>query len=258
MNVRWGLMAATAILIGLGTACSEPFADAQKLDTIDAYETYLRENPEGRFTMEASARLEQLYLDKAKQEKTLAAYDVYLERFPEGTLRERGLAEREEFLYAWARETNTAASWQKFLDEYPRADKKRKLYALKMVDVHAYLSNLAVTEPTLSQVNLAEDPEGPLDGWGFGAEVTNDGPATIVDLRLTIQYLSPEGGVLGEEEWPVVAPTWPVPIEEEKKVPMKPGETRAWSWTSGDLPDRWDRKVRLVVTRIVLEGAGKK
>ncbi|HHO53485.1 MAG TPA: hypothetical protein ENK18_22090 [Deltaproteobacteria bacterium] len=238
------------------TACGEPFAAAQKADTIESYEQYLKENPEGRFVIEASGRLEVLYLERAKAEETLEAYDAYLERFPEGAMRERALTERESFLYSWAKETNTAEGWQKYLDEYPKGKKKQRQHAKRMLEVHAYLPYLEVSPVRQEQINLAEDPEGPLNGWGFEADVTNNGDATITEMRLTIQYLSPEGGVLDEREWPIVAEYWTVPVEEERKVPMGPGQTRTWEWSTGDMPERWDRKVRLFVSRISLKEDG--
>lgn len=235
------------------TACGEPFAAAQKADTIEAYEHYLAENPDGRFSIEANGRLEVLYLEKAKAEQSLEAYDVYLERFPEGAMRERGLAERESFLYSWAKETNTAEGWQKYLDEYPKGKKKQRQHARRMIKVHDYLPGLEISPVRQQQINLAEDPEGPLNGWGFEADVTNNGEATITEMRLTIQYLSPEGGVLDEREWPIVAEYWTVPVEESRKVPMGPGETRTWEWSTGDMPERWDRKAQIFVSRITLQ-----
>lgn len=235
------------------TACAEPFAAAQKADTIEAYEHYLAENPEGSFAIQASGRLEALYIEKAKADGELASYDAYLERFPEGAMRERALAERESFLYAWSQEVNTAESWQKYLDEYPKGKKKQRQHARRMIKVHDYLPHLEISPVRQAQVNLAEDPEGPLNGWGFEADVTNNGTQTIREMRLTIQYLSPEGGVLDEREWPIVAEYWSVPVEEERKVPMAPGQTRTWEWTTGDMPERWDRQTRLFVSRISLQ-----
>jgi len=232
--------------------CSDPFVVAQNEDTIEAFEKYLAEHPDGRFTMEATDRLETLYLQKAAEEKSLEAYDAYLERFPEGNQRDKALQQREKFLYAWARERNDLESWKRFLDEYPKADRKRKRYAERMIDVHGYLSNLEVGGVEQEQVNMAEDPEGPLNGWGWTVSVTNKGDKRIEDLRMTIQYLGEEGQVLDEREWPVVAPSWPTPIEEERKEVFEPGQTRTWEWTDGDVPKAWAKKVNVYVSRVVM------
>lgn len=239
-------------------ACADPFAAAQKADTIEAYEQYLADHAEGRFAIQAKARLEQLYLEKARAEKSLEAYDAYLARFPEGALHDKALTEREEFLFEWARATDTLAAWEKFLEEYPRAHKDRRNKARNMVGVHGYRQHLHIGEVTIEQVNLAEDPEGPKDGWGFRADVTNNGPSVIASLWLTIDYLDAEGRALDSREWPVVAPRFPVPMEEEHLLPMKPGETRQWFWSTGNLPETWSQQVRLYPSRLELANQSAK
>jgi len=244
---------AACLLAGL-TACGDNFAAVQKADTIEAYEAFLTDNPESRWTMQATARLEDLYLAKARDDKSLEAYDAYLERFPEGALRKKALDEREEFLFDWATSEDTKEAYEKFLAEYPKGDKKRKKKAQRMIEVHDYLPHVALSDTRVEQVNMAEDPKGPKDGWGFTVDVTNNGTSAIADMRLLIQYLSPEGGVLREKEWPVVAPKFPIPMEEEKLVPIAPGETRSWLWTDGVIPERWleNKETRIKVTRITL------
>lgn len=236
------------VMVGLG--CSDPFVVAQGEDTIEAFEKYLEENPNGRFRMEATDRLESLYLKKAADEASLAAYDAYLERFPEGRQRDKALGEREQFLFVWAKEQNSAEGWAKFLEEYPKADKKRKRFAQRMTSVHAYLSNLELGEVTQKQVNMAEDPEGPLNGWGFEVDVTNQGDQDLEDVRLTIAYLGDNGQVLDEKEYPLVSKSWRMPMEDERRELFKPGQTRTWVWSDGDLPAAWAEKVTVFVSRI--------
>ena len=243
------LLFASVMAAGL-LGCSDPFSEAQEADTIEAYETYLKENPDGRFALQASSRLETLMLEKAKEERSLAAYDAYLARFPEGALREQATEDREDLLYNDAKATNTKEAWESFLEQYPKAEKSRKQFAKRMLRIHEYLPKLELSPVRMEQINLAEDPEGPLNGWGFYVDVANKGSKTLSDLSLTIQYLSPEGGVLGEREWPMVAAYWRVPVREERKQPFRPGEEREWEWTTGDLPDRWDRQVRVFVSRL--------
>lgn len=234
------------------TACGDNFAAVQKEDTIEAYEAFLEANPDSRWTMQANARLEDLYLQKARDEKSLEAYDGYLERFPEGALRQKALGEREEFLFDWAKGEGTQEAYERYLKEYPKGDKKMRKQAERMMAVYAYLPNVTLSEVKITQVNMAEDPKGPLDGWGFAVDVTNNGDKAIEDMRLRIKYLSPEGGALREKEWPVVAKDFGIPMEEEKKVPIQPGETRTWFWTDGVIPESWMEKkgTRIDVTRI--------
>jgi hypothetical protein len=241
-------IAALLFLVCLG--CGDNFQQVQRVDTIEAYEQYLVEYPDGRFVLQANSRLESLYLDKARAEKNLEAYDAYLERFPEGDLRTKALGEREEFLFDWARSENTAESWDTFLAEYPKAQKDRRSRAKRMVSVHEYQPKLDIEAPTMEQINLAEDPEGPLNGWRFEVLVTNNGDKTIESLSMTMEYLDGDARPLESKEWPLVAPYWPTPIEQERKVPMKPGETRPWEWSTGSVPEGWARRVRVYPSRI--------
>jgi tetratricopeptide (TPR) repeat protein len=244
-------------LLVLSTACGDNFADVQKADTIEAYETYLKNNPDNRFMLEINSRLEDLYLQAARDAKALEAYDAYLARFPEGVLREKAILEREVFLYDWANAENTGESWNTFIEEYPRAEKTRRARAKRMIAVHEYQEFLDLSPPRMEQINLAEDPEGPLNGWGFYVDVTNNGSRTIESMYLTIEYLGAEGRAVGSREWLLVAPYPPIPVPEVQKTPMKPGETREWSWETGNMPEGWERKVRVYVSRIMLQGQSK-
>lgn len=233
------------------TACGDDFATAQQAGTIEAFETYLEENPSGRHQLAAVAVLETLYLEAAREAGTLEAYDRYLARFPNGDLRTKVLEERESFLFAWAKERGTAEGWSRFLHEYPSADKKRKAEALRLMLVASYAPDLSWTDLVIEPVNLAEDPNGPKNGWGFRTTVTNNGDRTLTDLRFTLDLTSEAGSVIASNEWPVVAKVWPLPIEDEHKVPMKPGDTRVWSWSQEDpAPGRWKQGAKLRPTRI--------
>lgn len=230
-------------------ACGDNFADVQAEDTIEAYEEFLKNNPDTRFKMEAEDRLETLYIKKAREEG-LEGFDAYLERFPEGNQREAAMEERQNFLFAWAEEQNTKEAWEQFLEEYPKAKKEKKRKAEAMIKVHKYLPNLEVGAPNIEQINLAEDPEGPLDGWKISAEVTNNGKTTIEELKLTMVYLDEEGRKVGSKDWPAVAPYWKVPIEEEHKKPLATGDSIVWNWTTGNTPEGWSRQVKLYVSYV--------
>lgn len=247
---------ALAALLFVASACADDYAAATSAGTIDAFEAYLKDNPNGRYRLQATGQLEVLYLDEARAKGSLEAYDRYLERFPEGDLRARAIEERETFLFDWARQAGTVDAWDTFLKAYPHAEKKRDKEARRMRDVAGYAASLSWTDVVVEAVNLAEDPNGPKDGWGFTMQVTNNGDKTLSDLRFTVSYLADDGRALGDDEWPLVAKSWPVPIEEEKKVPFKPKETRAWSWTAGDLPEPWvkgARKVSVAPTRLAVQ-----
>ena len=235
-------------LLALQLACADPFSAAQTQDTIEAYETFLAQNESSPFRIQAETRLEELYLEKARTSGSLEAYDIYLQKFPKGRLVEKGTEERREFLFGWADSQDTPEAWQKFLDEYPSGNRKMKDKARKRMRMAEHRSEIGVGPVETRQVNLAEDPEGPLDGWGFYVDVTNNGTQPLEMLMMRIRYLDDAGKSLDEKDWPVCAKRAPggLPQVESFYLPLKPGETRTWEWTTGDMPAGWSKKVQVV------------
>ena len=250
----------TAALLAFAVGCGSPFSDAQEADTIAAYEQFLGANPSSPYRLQAETRLEQLYLDKARADQSLPSYDTYLEKFPTGTMREKALAERRDFLYAWADEQNTVAGWEQFLKEYATGgDKKQRKVARKRLRMAEHRDKVELAPVEMEQVNLAENPDGPLDGWGFFVDVTNKGDQAIGHLYLKVSYLDAAGKALDSDSWPVATKVNPggIPIEETYKQPLKPGETRTWTYTSGDMPAGWSKKVSVVPVDIGFVGEGE-
>lgn len=240
------VLALSLLLIG----CGDNFADVQAEDTIEAYETFLANNPGSRFEMEANDRLETLYIKAAREAGTLAAYDAYLERFPEGNQREGALDEREGVMFSEAGVANTKEAWEGFLEAYPKAKKERKKHAEAMIKVAKYIDQLELGPATMEQVNLAEDPEGPLNGWRFAQTVKNVGDKTFESVYITIEFLDENGKKVGGKSWAACAPYYPVPIEDEHYKPLKPGDEIEWYWTDGNMPEGWGRQIRTYVSKV--------
>jgi len=239
---------ALTLALFLLAACGNPFAEAQKLHTIDAYEAFLKENPDSPYRLQAETALEELMLEEAREAKTLEAYDAWLTRFPEGRAREKVLEERRSFLFGWAEAQGTAEAWQKLLDEYPKAPKKERDDARKRLRMAENAHRVQLAPPGMEQVNLAEDPKGPLDGWAFTTTVTNAGDQPIHHLMLEVRYLGEDGKKLGSNLWPAVAKALPgnMPKPDGFDKPIPPGKTRDFEYTTGDLPASWGRKVEIV------------
>lgn len=237
----------------LGVSACDPFPQVREKDTIEAYEQYLAEHPDSNYAAEARGRLEVLMYEKAQKDQTLEAYDAYLEKFPRGTYQEKARKERETYLWAWAEETHTPEAWDRYLEEYPQFDAKKVREARRRKQAAEYLPNLEVGELQMEKVNLAEDPEGPKNGWMFKADITNNGDQTLKYLKVSIHFLDDAGKKTGDESWPLVSSNFGIPVEEEKKVPVKPGETRTWELMTGSVPEGWTEKARVVPTAVTFE-----
>ena len=241
------------------SACSDPLAEAQKADTIEAYEKFVAENPSNPRLFQAAARLEELYFEKAKASGDLADFDAWLEKFPKGALREKVEEARQDTVWRLAQTTNTAEAWQKFLDEYPKATRELKIEARERLHVAETMSGISISEVEVTQVNLAEDPKGPLDGWGFYATVKNTGDKPMEKLNLKLSYLGEGGRVLDSDKYPAVADHLPgyLPMPDGFEKPIKPGESRTWEWTVGDLPEGWTQQVKLEPVEVIWQGDPK-
>ncbi len=248
------------LLIAALFGCSDPYGAAQNADTIESYEKFITENPNSPKLDMAGMRLEGLYLEKARKDKKLAGYDDYLQRYPSGKMRVKAMKERKAFLLAWAESEDTAEAWQQFLDEYPKAKKQVKRRARQRLHMTKNRSKLLLGPVKMERVNMAEDPEGPLNGYGFWVDVTNRAKRAVVRLDLEIAYLGPSGSPLGKKRWELVHPgplhSDNTPMREGFSKPVRAGETRTWEWSDAEPPKGWTKKV--TVTPVHIEFREKK
>jgi hypothetical protein len=245
------LLIATLLL-----AACDNFAEVQKADTIEAYEAWLTENgSESNTAVIALTRLDELYAERARTEGTVEAYDAYIGRFPKGKAKADFKKAREDLLFAQAEDAGTVEAWDKFTSLCPDAGRRLEFAKLGRRAAE-YATKLTISEVRVEGVNLAEDPKGPKDGHGFMAEVTNNGDKAIIMLWFNLLMLDDAGKVLQRKDGPLVSPQSlsRMPIAEKDQVPVKPGETRTFLYTTGELPPGFSGKARLVATRLTLEG----
>ncbi len=237
--------------------CNDPYDLAMELGTIEAIESFAQEHPTHRHMHMAKFKLEQLYVERATELGTVDAWSDYLERYPEGQLKDEGKEGRKEAIWSAAEAANTPETWNFFLEEYPKAKQDRRRDAQRRMKVSAHNDKLQIGEVSVEPVNLGEDPKGAYDGYAIGADVNYSGEKAIIYLDMLIEFLGSDGRVLHTERWPLVGPRGPknVPIEEEWKVPVQPGETRAYRYTTeGPQRGNWERKARLVPVAVKFEG----
>ena len=250
MLTRFALVA--ALLVG----CSDPYGEAQKADTIAAWETFIEENPKNPKRSMGQIRLEELYLEAARTSGTLDGYDTYLAKYPKGKLNEAAVKERRTFLMDWARTENTVEAWEKYLADYPASRSAGGREAKARLNMAKHRTKISLGPTKMERVNLAENPEGPLDGYGFYVDITNSGKTPIEYLNIMISYLDAEGKPLKSSKWPAVATRLPagLPMPEGFSKPIAPGETRQWEWTTGDIPDGWAKKTTVTPVNVKFVG----
>jgi len=237
-------------------SCSSPWSEAQEEGTIEAFERYITENPTASRRLDAEIKLEDLYLAQARESKELADYDTYLERFPTGMLKEKALEERESILWNWAQRENTVAGYEQYLSEYPQAPRDKRVKARRRMNMVQHQGAIELADLSIEQVNLANDPDGPLNGWGFFCDVKNIGEQPIETLFLQVDFLDSSAQTLDSQSYPLVDTVLPGRgwAPDEFKAPLQPGQSRTWRYTTGDLPPGWTQQASVAAVHIKFVG----
>lgn len=115
------------------------FEKASELDTVQAYQDFLRENPEDPEATTAQGRIEGLEFDEAKRLHSVIAYKRFLETYPDAPQQQRAKSLLEGLRFNAAKEADTEAGWRQFLAEHPdgahRDEARAKLQAAQERDV---------------------------------------------------------------------------------------------------------------------------
>jgi len=245
------------LLLALLMGCSDPYGAAQQADTIEAYEKFISDNPRSARRDMAQLRLEGLYLEKARKDKKLESYDDYLSRYPSGKMRKRAMDERQAFLLTWAESEDTPEGWKKVLDEYPKAKGKVKRRVRERMNMAKNQGKLVIGEVKMERINMANDPQGPLNGYGFWVDVTSKAKRPLTRVDLEIAYLSKSGRPLGTKRWELVHPgplhSDHTPMAEGFSKPLKSGQTRTWEWSDSEPPEEWSKKVTITPVHIAFK-----
>ena len=238
-----------------GCSEDEAWRQTQLNDQADAYEEFLEKYPDSEYAAEAIKRIEEQEYIVASELGTADAYRKYLEVHPEGSNSDDAKANHARLLFEEAKSEVSGAKMEEYLRRYPEGASAAE--ARHYGKVYRYAENVSITEVTSRKVNLQADPDGPLDGHGIYAKVTNNGDAKLSTCQIRIEWLSEADVVLLQRLWYVATPPLDMyPTAEWMQIPMKPGETRDLDYEFGRTvkPDYWDGKVRLVVHDLVFEG----
>jgi outer membrane protein assembly factor BamD (BamD/ComL family) len=128
------------------TSCStkKEFYTAQQINTIEAYENFLDENPDSKFSPEAQKQLSHLKQERAWNDaliqNTIESINAYLSAYPNEPHKaeaEKILAKLEEE-HDWQQtlNRNTTSGFESFISNYPQSEYKaiaeENLYNLKL------------------------------------------------------------------------------------------------------------------------------
>ncbi|MEZ4240178.1 MAG: hypothetical protein R3F59_29300 [Myxococcota bacterium] len=220
------------VLFALPIGCSPSYTDVQRIDTIEAYEAFLEADPDSAYRNPVEKRLDELWWDRAVQQDSLEGWAAFTERW-EGSKAKHypeALAKHAEFAWNAAVADGSEGAVQAYVDKFGKANQVLAGRARGWLDAVHY-GGLELSAPRVEKVNLAEDPEGPLNGWGVSVDAKNTGKDTLYYVRLSVQWQKPDGTPIETKDYPLVSDNWTMPATEEQQTPIKPGESRVWQWT---------------------------
>jgi hypothetical protein len=250
-------------LLSLLACGPNPFDVAMEDGSIDTLRAFLVENPDHRLGYMAISAIEKRYGEIAQELNTVEAWDDYMSRYPEGEHVRDGRQIREVLMYDIAAAENTPESWQAFLDAYQYSTTPLKDRAEQRMAVAPFLGQLQFGEVSVSPVNLAENPEGPMNGYAVISDFHNTTGRTIDKLTIQVDFTSDNDGVIQSERWPLVADRNPdrTGRTELERTSIRNNEHRQFvftiepigvSFNEGEPDMRWNRQAVVTPVFIVL------
>lgn len=98
---------------------SGAFQKATRINTIDSWRQFIRENPKDEYVDAAEQRLDELSFAEAQKAHSVVGYKRYLEEFPEGEKASAAKKLLESLRFNAAMTRNTAVSLRQFLRDHP-------------------------------------------------------------------------------------------------------------------------------------------
>ena len=224
-------------LMLLLTACEGmALRDAELQDSPEAYEAFLQEYPASTQAAELRERIDKLRFLRAKSEKSSEAMRDYMRLHPDGKHVDEARTLEDDLSYKEAAAEHTAEAYQAYLDSHP--DGARVEEARWVSGQLTYLPMVGITELVIEPINMANDPKGPLNGYGLSAVITNNGDRSLRVVEMAVDYQGADGKAVKSDKWWAVAPDLGgFPTPPEMKPTLHPTRTRTFSWSTAETPD---------------------
>lgn len=119
--------------------CSVALKDAEKIDTEEAYNEFLRAYPRAvpSLKRQANEHLSHLEFLAAAERNTIGSYNFFVEQHPDGDDVPEAINRRNALAYEQAKKQNNLEAFRTFINQYPEAievgDAWQQIYALALV-----------------------------------------------------------------------------------------------------------------------------
>ena len=256
----------SSFFISLFFACSNPYQEAEAQNTIEAYEKFIKENPQNSNVKLASLKLENLYLEKARESGKVEDFDIFLKKFEKRKDSENYQDAFSEKMFIVWNETqleDSEEAYEKFIKEYGHTQDKRIKTAELLKKVAPYKKNLKMERIEKEQVDTSQSSSKDcigkgtdLNGWLFKTTFTNETTRSIKFLRAKVLFLDEDGIVISaqsDDSTVIIGElhgrSWATP--KRRKAPFNVGETREWCYITGDIPPNWSKKVKIQLIDLI-------
>ena len=230
-------LASTLSLAGCGQ--QKALMEAQDAGTPEAFEAFLAEYPDHHQAPILRQQIEGLRYKAAQDGEGPEGWRAYIKHHPEGDHIKEATEAEDQASFDAADAARTTAAYQEYLDSHP-AGRHVKTARAEM-DELAYADKVSVENYRVEKVNLANDPKGPMNGWGLYADVTNNGERILTEVELLLEFKDASGKVLGDRTWWVVSEGLiGMPTPPRIKPPLRAGDSREFQFTTGEPPEGWD------------------
>jgi hypothetical protein len=154
-----GLIIVSALIaVGCVDEDKEDWQAAEEANTVEAFEEYLQEHPDGKYVTEAREGLEELHWQAAEEANTVEAFEEYLQEHPDGKYVTEARGGLEELHWQAAEEANTVEAFGEYLQDHP--DGKYAVQARERIDDLDWQEAQAANTIVAYRQYLASHPAG--------------------------------------------------------------------------------------------------
>lgn len=98
------------------------YNEAKKINTIESYQQYIAEFPEGQFTNMAKAKIDSIAYEAVTRENTESGYLDFIQKYP-GSKHKNDVINKASYLrYVKVSQENSVEGYQRFISDYPQSE----------------------------------------------------------------------------------------------------------------------------------------
>jgi len=124
MQIKKSVVCIIMLLVAIGIMVSgcanHAFQTARQLDTIQAYDDFLKQYPKNQHAVDAKSRKEDLLCQQIVQKDEIDPYQQYLKMYPQGKCAAEVRQKLEKLVWNNAKQSNMVAAYEDYLKQYPK------------------------------------------------------------------------------------------------------------------------------------------